>query len=76
MLVTDASSTVTASLLDRAGSTMALPVTVGSRADGAMTWATAELALSPLAPGEYILKLTVAGPGGPSDVYKGIRVVP
>ena len=76
VLVTDASSTVTASLLDRAGNTMALPVTVGSRADGAMTWATAELALSPLAPGEYILKLTVAGPGGPSDVYKGIRVVP
>ena len=76
MLVADASSAVTASLLDRAGSTIALPVIVGARADGAMTWATAELALSPLAPGEYILKLTVAGPGGPSDVYKGIRVVP
>jgi len=53
-----------------------VPVTAGTRTDSTLTWATAELALAPLAPGEYILKLTVAGPGGPSDVYKGIRVVP
>ncbi len=47
-----------------------------SRADGALTWGTAELALAPLAPSEYVLKITVTGPGGPSDVYTGIRVVP
>ena len=64
------------SLLDRVGATIALPVTVGSRTDGAMTWGTAELALAPLAPSEYVLKITVTGPGGPSDVYTGIRVVP
>ena len=68
VLVADASSTITASLLDRVGATIAVPVTVGARAEGAMTWATAELALAPLAPGDYVLKLTVAGPGGPSDV--------
>jgi VWFA-related protein len=76
VLLADASSTVTASLLDRMGATIAVPVTVGTRADGAMTWATAELALVPLAPSEYVLKMTVAGPGGPIDVYTGIRVVP
>lgn len=76
VLVADATSTVTASLLDRMGATIAVPVTVGSRTEGAMTWGTAELALAPLAPSEYVLKLTVTGPGGPSDVYTGIRVVP
>jgi len=76
VLVADASSTIAASLLDRAGGTIAVPVTAGTRTDSTLTWATAELALAPLAPGEYILKLTVAGPGGPSDVYTGIRVVP
>ena len=34
------------------------------------------LALAPLAPSEYVLKINVTGPGGPSDVYTGIRVVP
>jgi VWFA-related protein len=76
VLVADAADTMTASLLDRMGATIAVPVTVGSRTEAAMTWATAELALAPLGPGEYVLKLTVAGPGGPSDVYTGIRVVP
>jgi VWFA-related protein len=76
VLVADAASTVTALLLDRVGATIALPVTVGTRTDGAMTWGTAELALAPLAPSEYVLKITVTGPGGPSDVYTGIRVVP
>jgi hypothetical protein len=41
-----------------------------------MTWGTAELALAPLGPSEYVLKVTIAGPAGPSDVYTGIRVVP
>ena len=76
VLVADAASTITASLLDRMGATIAVPVTVGNRTEAAMTWATAELALAPLGPGEYVLKLTVAGPVGPADVYTGIRVVP
>ena len=75
VLVADAASTITASLLDRMGATIAVPVTVGNRTEAAMTWATAELALAPLGPGEYVLKLTVAGPVGPADVYTGIRVV-
>jgi len=76
VLVADPSSTVTALLLDRVGATIAVPVTAGSRVDGTLTWGTAELALAPLAPSEYVLKITVTGPGGSSDVYTGIRVVP
>ena len=76
VLVADAASPVTRVLLDRVGATIAVPVTVGTRTEGAMTWGTAELALAPLAPSEYVLKITVTGPGGPSDVYTGIRVVP
>jgi hypothetical protein len=76
VLLADASSTVTAILLDRMGATIAVPVTAGSRSEGAMTWGTAELALAPLGPSDYVLKVTIAGPAGPSDVYTGIRVVP
>ena len=76
VLLADASSTVTAVLLDRMGATIAVPVTAGSRSEGAMTWGTAELALAPLGPSDYVLKVTIAGPAGPSDVYTGIRVVP
>ena len=51
VLVADAASTITASLLDRMGATIAVPVTVGNRTEAAMTWATAELALAPLGQG-------------------------
>ena len=76
VLLADASSTVTAVLLDRMGAAIAVPVTAGSRSEGAMIWGTAELALAPLGPSDYVLKVTIAGPAGPSDVYTGIRVVP
>ena len=76
VISTDPTATVQAVLLDRVGGTIAVPVTGGTRSDGPLTWATAELALAPLGPGEYVLKITVTGPAGPTDVYTGIRVVP
>ena len=53
--------TFTAALLDRAGAPLPLPVTTTTRADGAITWATAEVSLAPLAHGDYVIKLTVDG---------------
>jgi VWFA-related protein len=49
---------VTAQLLDRRGAALAVPVVAGIRtdADGA-GWQTAELALAPLAPGDYIIEM-------------------
>jgi hypothetical protein len=61
-----------ATLLDRAGSPLALGVTTSTRADGGVTWAVAELGLAPLAHGDYVLRLTVDG----AESVTAIRVVP
>ena len=56
---TTSSEAGTAQLLDRAGKPMAIPTTAAIRedADGSR-WRTAELALAPLAPGDYVIELT------------------
>ncbi|MBK5296046.1 MAG: hypothetical protein JJE40_02740, partial [Vicinamibacteria bacterium] len=64
--------TFTASMLDRAGAPLPLPVTTTTRTDGTITWATAEVSLAPLAHGDYVIKLTVDG----VDAVTAIRVVP
>jgi VWFA-related protein len=64
---------VTARLLDRTGKPLAVPVTVASRDDGDGTrWQTAQLALAPLAPADYIIELT----SGTNRTLVGFRVVP
>jgi VWFA-related protein len=65
-----------AELLDRAGSRIEVPVTADTRADAGMHWASAELALAPLAPGEYVIKLTMTGTGEPREMFTAIRVTP
>lgn len=55
---TVSSDAVTARLLDRTGKPLAVPVTAAVRddADGSR-WVTAQLALSPLAPGDYVVEI-------------------
>jgi hypothetical protein len=67
---------VTASLLDRAGGETPVPVVAAIRSEAGQTWATAELALAPLAPADYVLRMTVSGADGPVEVFTAIRVVP
>jgi hypothetical protein len=58
---------MTARLLDRTGKALAVPVNVGAREDADGTrWQTAQLALAPLAPADYIIELARGsqGPGG------------
>jgi VWFA-related protein len=74
--IADPASTVTAVLLDRAGGELAVPVATSTRTEGRTHWASAEIALAPLAPADYVLKMTVTGPGGATDVYTGVKVVP
>jgi hypothetical protein len=62
----------TASMLDRVGAPMPLVVTATMRTEGALTWASAEVSLAPLAHGDYVIKLTVDG----ADSVTAIRVVP
>jgi VWFA-related protein len=66
----------TGEVLDRAGKTMAVPVTAGTRTDGSLTWATAELNLAPLAAGDYVLRLKADCGGTIEEVVTGFRVVP
>ena len=69
-------STVTADVLDRSGKPMALPVEASTHADGDLTWARAEIAVAPLAPGDYILRFSLTGEGAPIHNLTGFKVVP
>ena len=65
-----------AEVLDRAGNAMNIPVTTAVRNDGTLTWATAEVALAPLAAGDYALRLKTERAGKSSEVVTGFRVIP
>jgi hypothetical protein len=67
------SGPVTARLLDRTGKPLAVPVTAAVRddADGSR-WLTAQLALAPLAPGDYAIELA----SGDRRMISAFRVVP
>jgi hypothetical protein len=71
-------ATVAARLLNRAGQPMAVPVTLSERLDESLQlrMAVAEVALAPLAPGEYIVEVTASGNGNTSNVSYGFRVIP
>lgn len=66
----------TAELLDRTGKPLRVPVTTSSRTEGDVNWATAELALAPLAAGDYAIKLAAELEGSRADIVTGFRVVP
>ena len=70
---------VAARLLDRTGRELAVPVTASVRDDGG--WATAELALSPLAVGDYVIEMSIGSAGSPAPAeanrfLASFRVVP
>ncbi len=73
---TGASESLAARLLDRTGKPLNVPVAAASRidADGSR-WMTAQLALAPLAPGDYAIEITV-GAGGERRLISAFRVVP
>jgi hypothetical protein len=66
---------VTALVLDRAGHPLPVPMTTAERQEGQARWLTAEAALAPLAPGEYVLQLELAAGSERQKVLKAIRVV-
>ncbi len=69
-------SASSAEVLDRTGKPINLPVATAVRNDGTLTWATAELALAPLAAGDYALRLKTERDGQSTEVVTGFRVVP
>ncbi len=70
---TPSSDPLTARLLDRTGKALAVPVTTAVRddADGSR-WRTAQLALAPLAPGDYVIEIA----SGNQRMLSGFRIVP
>ena len=62
-----------ARLLDRTGNALAVPVTAAVRTDSdGSRWMTAQLALSPLAAGDYVIELSE----GSDRVLAAFRVIP
>jgi hypothetical protein len=66
-------SALTARLLDRSGNAMPIPVAAALRTDpDGSRWQSAEVALAPLAPGDYVVELSA----GNSRTLAAFRVVP
>ena len=61
-----------AEILDRSGKPINVPVRATTRVEGAQTWASAEVALAPLAVGDYVVRMSV----GSEHVLTAFRLVP
>jgi VWFA-related protein len=66
----------TAEVLDRMGKPIAVPVRTVAREENGMTWASAEVTLSPLAPGDYLIRLATSAGGKTYSVLTSFRMVP
>jgi len=63
-------------LLDRTGQPLAVPITIGERADdqSGQRWLTAEISLASLAAGDYGIEVTATATGGEQRSITAIRV--
>jgi hypothetical protein len=68
--------TVSARLLDRKGQPLAVPVAAVVREETPLRIASAELALAPLAPGDYLVELSVTRGSRNEKVVVAVRIVP
>jgi VWFA-related protein len=71
-----ASALPSARLLDRAGRALAVPVAAFSGGEAGDSSLVAELALAPLAPGDYLIELTTGDPALEGPYLVAFRVVP
>jgi len=67
---------VSARLLDRKGLALAVPVTATVRADGFLRFASAELALTPLGPSDYLVEVSLQRGQRIDKVLVAFRIVP
>jgi len=65
-----------ARLLDRAGRPLSVPITVGRREESGLVFVTAALILAPLAPGDYVVELTLTSAGRAQTILTAFRIVP
>ena len=62
-------------ILDRRGQPLAIDATLSLAPAGSRTAASVDVALAPLAPGDYVLELVIAAGGTPSRHLLGFRVM-
>jgi VWFA-related protein len=67
---------VDAALLDRNGGTISISVDTETQAADGLAWASALLALAPLAPGDYAIQTTIEHGSSTEQVMTAFRVVP
>ena len=76
VLIPWSDAAVSARLLDRKGQPLAVPPTASLREEAGFRVATAELTLVPLAPGDYLLELSVQHEGAVDKIVSAFRIVP
>jgi hypothetical protein len=76
--VLGAADKVSAELLDRNGKPIPIPVQTSVRPEngGGLQWATAELALAPLAVGDYVVRTIVERGNTRQELVTAFKVVP
>lgn len=73
--IDDASSAIEATLIDRAGASLRIPVASRVEAIDGTTYALGELSLAPLSPGDYVLRLIVGRGAREATSLTAIRVI-
>lgn len=68
--------TVAATLLDRAGRPLPIPVTASQRPEGVTSSIWADVALAPLAPGDYLIAIEARQSDRTARVLTAFRVIP
>jgi len=72
----DATQPPVAEVLDRTGKTIQVPVKTSVRTENGIAWASAEVTLAPLAPGDYLIRIKAETNGTSQEVITGFRLVP
>jgi VWFA-related protein len=73
--IQDAAATVEATLLDRSGTAMRVPVATRVETIEGAAWAIGEAPLASLATGDYAIRMTVGSGGGATTTLTALRVV-
>jgi VWFA-related protein len=73
--IDDASSTIEASLIDRAGAALRIPVASRVETIEGTTCAVGDVSLAPLSPGDYVLRVIVGQGAGSTTSGTAIRIV-
>ena len=61
-------------LLDKAGNALGVPVTISERVESGQRWIAGEIALAPLAPGDYVVEISTTTPAGEQKTLTAVRV--